>query len=616
MTSHLLATHLNQQQERISGMLTPGARTMPGRQSLSALFRSFGGLKFQLAARKMRSLDPAKLGSLQPAKILRPLFTPFEEAKGLLHLKPVEEEGTAPWSEVETVFPVAQGESEPAPREGELRQGSIIPRMPTFPKPGEDLQAFREKVERRPKTSAPAVEPSKPHLSPNARLFSRVQEFQTKTAAEDLATPPVSDDTLAPSPVPEKARRQKDIEQKPPAEPSMQPVKEEITVRRAAAPAVPAPPPAKVSSQQLPPRETPVPTQPETHQVQPPSRLPEKRTVRPAKTPEKKTAPLPEAKPSALPRQKAKEAPLVRPLASKKKPPAEAATPAPIPEAPAPQKPSIVKPSRAAVPAPTEPEKDVPHLESAAPASMPDLAGVNPPPVSPETGILPAFEAPVRTSAEYRRQAPARVRSLDAEKLKPQVGRLVQHQPQKPLIPPQKYHAASPAAIHRQPAESPAGELPHPAPIENPEKPSDSIVRPQAQLPKPEVTSLRPSPSPAARPVPMALAYPPRPAASKENAQVVPTPAGPPIGTSQQSSQAPATINRSPDAANVIQRKWPENEGGAAPSTGGGGGAAPADSGGAGAAAGTDLAQLAEDVFPYVKRLIEIESDRLATRFH
>ena len=246
-----------------------------------------------------------------------------------------------------------------------------------------------------------------------------------------------------------------------------------------------------------------------------------------------------------------------------------------------------------------------------------------PTPVSePET--TPSGEMPLRKQATYRKQAPAKLKKIAPQQIKPQITTPTLTQPGKPLIPPQKYHSAAPVVVARQPEEHPPSELLHPTPVQETVEKSQPVTASRPQRTPPEDRSGAQSISaPLTSPVPMALAYPPRRVERAE--QVPPTPQQPatptdttPIVTAPQKSTPPTVASSPPvrvgSVQNVIQRKWPENEGGSASGDSDGGQAAESSSAGQ-AQPGFDLAQLAEDVFPYVKRLIEIESDRVSSRF-
>ena len=676
MAPNLLTNHLHQQRDRIAGMLMPGAKTAPGQRPLSPVLPGFGGQKFRLAARKMRALDPAQLGNLRPEKILQPLIGPVNEARNLLHLKPAaEENASTPWSQVETVFPSAAAEPEPPSGAGELRQGSIIPRMALFPKPGQSLESFKEQVQQRAKVPPSSAEPQKPQISPKSRLFSRVQEIATPKTPEEPSVDLPAEETIQRQPdfkrgpAPELPKKPVDVEKPTQAAEPLSlfaPLVEPKNARVDETPSQPpAPQPEAAPKTAVPAtrdettplaRAIPVQTQKSVHPASRDETAPLPRAIlvqtqksaHPASTDE--TAPLPSAipvqtqkpvppertlphvapirkqppvaVPPTTPAQAQKPAVQAKPTGQKATPPSK---PKITPNVKAPQTPASQPTPVDATPAPRAapdlptPMEEPPELELFTSPALPEATKP-----APETGPVtvsepettPSGEMPLRKQATYHRQTPARLKALTPQHVKPRIVAPVLARLEKPLIPPQKYHPAAPAVVARQPDERPLSDFSRPAPTQEAlEKPRPAMT-PQAQRAEPE-GSAQPASTSSTGPVPMALAYPPRQAE-----QVPPTPPPPPavptvttpVETAPQKFTPPAVESRPASVQNVVQRKWPENEGG--PSSGDSGGGQAAEQSGAGQAQpGFDLAQLAEDVFPYVKRLIEIESDRVSSRF-
>jgi hypothetical protein len=633
MASNLLTNHLHQQRDRIAGILMPGAKFAPDQRPFSPLLPGFGGQKFRLAARKMRALNPAQLGYLRPEKILKPLIGPVKETRSLLHLKPAaQKDDSTPWGQVETVFPSAPEPESPS-LPGELRQGSIIPRMAMVPKPGQSLEAFKEQVQKRPKAPPPPVEPQKPQISPKSRLFTRIQEITAPKNPEELPGGISTEETI---------QRQPDFTREPTPGLPQKPVDVEKTAPLAE-PAPRSAPPAKPKT-----------TRAEEHPSQPPAPQPESAPKAAAPAPRDETAPLPRAIPVHTQKPAHPERTLPHATPIRKQPPAAVppATPAQAqkpavqakttgqkavhpsrpkitPKAKAPQIPASQPTPADATPAPRAapelpaPVAEPPESKLFTPPALPKAAKpvpvTGPAPVAePET--TPSDEMPLSKQVAYRKKAPAKLKAFTPQHVKPKIEKPALVHPEKPLIPPQKYHPTAPVVVARQPDERPLSDFSHPAPTQDAlEKPRPAATL-QAQRAEPESSAL-PASTSLTGPVPMALAYPPRQAE-----QVPPAPPPPPVAptvttpvetTPQKPTStavaSPPTV-RPASVQNVVQRKWPENEGG--PSSGiiSSGQAAEQSSSGQ-AQPGFDLAQLAEDVFPYVKRLIEIESDRVSSRF-
>ncbi|MEI7848470.1 MAG: hypothetical protein WCK35_21900 [Chloroflexota bacterium] len=182
MADQPLAKRMALQKINIQMMLSPGGKkTSVISPSLSMLkaFTDFGGKKYLLAFEKMRTLDPAGLGSLRPGNILQPMIHSFQTSSNLLHIKPPKA-GPSPWSKVETVFPsTTESQPEPATQPGEMHVGSIIPRMTSLPKiePTQDAPAKLPSILPERKLPESTV-PVQPRVAAKARLFSRVQEIQ------------------------------------------------------------------------------------------------------------------------------------------------------------------------------------------------------------------------------------------------------------------------------------------------------------------------------------------------------------------------------------------------------------------------------------------------------
>jgi len=156
-SSNPLLAHLQQTSSRISSMLTLGRQLNQAGSTagFSPVAAGFGGRKFQLAAQKMRFLAVEKLGNILPERL--PQFgseiqTKFAHTDDLLHISRIPEGRAATWSNVDMIFPQTISSAQPqGPEEpGTLRQGSIIPKFNTFPKPGQSAESFKEQIKRNP----------------------------------------------------------------------------------------------------------------------------------------------------------------------------------------------------------------------------------------------------------------------------------------------------------------------------------------------------------------------------------------------------------------------------------------------------------------------------------
>jgi len=633
MASNLLTKHLHQQRDRIAGLLMPGAKIAPDQRLFSPLLPGFGGQKFRLAARKMRALDPARLGDLRLEQIRQPLIGPFNEARNLLHLKPAAQGGvSSTWSQVETVFPSAAAEPETPPAPGELRQGSIIPRMALVPTPGQSLESFKEQIQQRPKAPPPPAEPPKPQISPKSRLFTRIQEITATKNPEELPDGPPAEATIQRQPdfkqqaAPELSKKPEEVEKTTPlaelAPLTVPPVKQK-TIRAEEHPGQPpAPQPESAPTAAAPAskdetvslaRAIPVPTR----KTIPPER------VLPRAVPTQKP-PL-TAAPHASPTQAQKPAVKARQIEQKAVQPAKPKTK--VPHTPARQPSPLDAPP---LPQPTPdsptPVKKTPESKLFTTPVLPDITQPAPgsgPVIVSEPEAIPSSEMPLRKQATYRQQAPAKLKALTPQHVKPKIETPALVHPGKPLIPPQKYHPATPAVVARQPDEHPLLDFSRPAPMQAALVRPQPATTPQAQRAEPE-SNTQPAPTVSTKPVSMALAYPPRRAEQVPPTSPLPAapPVTPPVEIALQKKPTPPTVE-SPklpvvskaSVQNVIQRKWPENEGGPSSDILGNEPAAEQSSVEQ-AQPELDLARLAEDVFPYVKRLIEIESDRISSRFH
>lgn len=187
-----LLKQLQRQNARIQGLLTPALKQTAGSEP-------FAGRKFQVAARKMRVLTadgPGFTTHRQIKNLSSEVVHRFQNAETGLHINPnILQAKNKTWDGVERVFHgsgTVQAKREAAPAmPGEMRQGSIIPRMETFPKPGQPIEAFRQQIESAPRPSRTPEPAKKTVIAPKSRLFTKVEEISRQPAK---AAPPAAAD--------------------------------------------------------------------------------------------------------------------------------------------------------------------------------------------------------------------------------------------------------------------------------------------------------------------------------------------------------------------------------------------------------------------------------------
>lgn len=182
-----LVSRLEQQRSRIQRMLLPGLKNRSGGfdAPLSAVASDFAGRKFKIAAKQMQVLSSERIKPFY-ARTLTPLMRAlpqkYQKVKDVIHVRPLSGRNASIWSELETVFPGMrnQPEREISSSGGVLRQGSIIQKLKTVPNPEQSLESFRKQIESQPRQSrTPAQRKAKqPGFSPRDRLYSRVQEIK------------------------------------------------------------------------------------------------------------------------------------------------------------------------------------------------------------------------------------------------------------------------------------------------------------------------------------------------------------------------------------------------------------------------------------------------------
>ena len=190
-----LLQQLQRQNAGIQRLLTPNLKPTTGSEP-------FAGRKFQVAARQMRTMHPERLNLARQsdkASLGSEISQRFQSSAQGLHINPKAVQRSKSWDTVERVFhgPAAASKRETPAAAGELRQGSIIPRMETFPKPGQSVDEFRQQFQAAPRPKQEAA-PKKVVVAPKARIFTRVEEI-SKPSVKPSA--PSSKDEPDPAPI-------------------------------------------------------------------------------------------------------------------------------------------------------------------------------------------------------------------------------------------------------------------------------------------------------------------------------------------------------------------------------------------------------------------------------
>ncbi len=623
-------------------MLTPGLKDSAGQQrSFSPVLDGLGSQRYSQIIQNMRFLGQQRLGSLKPESINligRELPAKFANISDLLHIKAPSAPDSSIWSQVDQTLPaggpasspVAQTPDEP----GTMRQGTVISRLPTVPKTAQGFESIKQQIQSRAASAKPAVPARKTPRpgDPSVRRFARIEEISSKEtpaasespAATPPAVPPATvqrqtepapDVLKADAPAPEPVELPEPPETRTPERPA--PVSETLKPPAPRTPEQPAPvsEPQKPPAPRAPERPVPVSTPPKALEAETPAQAAPVST--PAARPE---APLPRAVPTpkkqdqtpalslvegpvlALPQAR----PAPTPQAGKLTQTPAAPNPQPKTSAPAPSaviQRQVDKPSFAEKPDSLE-SPDLPFLKSGETRQESSIASIPDAPVESAAAELPGQDAPAPFAQPAPRQPEApflarlsrrkavseQVRFLEPKIVKPETSRpaLLRHDLGQPK---RQSRAGSPQAP--EPAQPTILARPRPAATQSPVRPSEQPV-PQAgraQVPV-EMPVARRTESLAPLPVKSPLVE-----------QAV-------VSHQLPKNQAPPEARSMPKVAaassNVVQRLWEEHS--ESGSGSGGGSSAPRDD--SGGASLFDLDKLAEEVFPIVKRLIEIESER------
>jgi len=566
---------------RIQGMLTPGLRRPTGEQQpgrVSSVFTGFGGGKLKRVAKKMRVLDVGKLGNIQPQahqKFAETIPQKFQEVKALIHLSPKFSQETSIWSEIETAHPSQAGGSMEIPHlPGDLRRGSTIQSLPMFPQPGQSLGEFKDTVRSIPKPAKRTIPPRKPRLDPKSQLYSRVQEIKTpveKPEIEEQISEETPPDTDVVQPQFEKFAP---VISEPEPEESLDESVEDVVP-------LPAPKPALKKAQPVLAKPKPKPAAPE----------------------------LPKAKPAKKAKQ-AVEPPLALPQAQPSRQASEPAAPGvvqPKREAPTPKIASrpVSPPPK---PAPSPESTDQPlHLP---PAPEPVDHPLPPLPEPEVQEPSSTEEMPLQKKILANKNIGDTIKALQPETFTPPVTSPLLVPKGRSIIPKRKYRPVlAEVETPKEPLQTSLVGL-ESAPA--PHKPKDSIAEPDL------------APPTQIEPLPMSLAYTPRlpqsPSIISQPKELPPAdarsllawppveeelPLEPPIVEEAEEALVPSIEGDEFGDEEIVSRQIDDDEDLVDEEI------EPEEE-----IEDIDLDQLAEDVLPLVKRILEIESERLSRNLH
>ncbi len=638
-------------------MLSRGSKSQSGTQPFVVqkfpAMSQFVGKKYSLAAKKMRYINKHNLGNIQPEDLARTGKLVTEKVKNvgsLLMLKPKSAAGKSVWSEVEQQHVGSfSGGQQPQPESGTLSRGSVIQKFDVFPKPGQSIDAFKEQAQKIPASKKATSRPqaARPAPPPRSRMFSHVQEISPQSPAqpkEQIPDIPAPAEKTEPVTPPLQAKEKAPQAPPPPVEERKPDKKAAIEKLTQAAPPVKEAPslPKAVEQAKLDAK----PVQKEVRASQEPllTAKPKPKTEKPASA--RTTAPTVQrlvAKPatpkkaekskSIPPQPPARKAPeQVREVSPKK----EAPKSLPVEDITKAEKPEIKQESPEEIKAARKQEKQEPAELLDLTVRKPEVSTVPKEASAPEKqtvkSVLPsqtetkaeAVRHPLQEQVLKRRKPAKSIRKTDIEAPKLLVPKTF------PIYNPQVKEAVTKPAPIKEPPKSELQRSPVPGTLEM----LMQAVTPSPKLPE----GTQPAPvteekglfSAAADDLPMTMVK--RPSALFTPAQQS-TPAhtssaqtmlSPQTGRPAQQSQAPTTVPVQSAAPNVVQRftdlTVPEIEKSITSAFRRKPAAAqtqmqPQSSPQQASPPEIDLDKIAEDVYPIVKRLIEMEAERTSRFF-
>ncbi|MCB2179901.1 hypothetical protein KQH54_02135 [bacterium] len=190
-TQNLIIQNIQKRISRINNMIHVGKRlSSPGEPTLAQGFSI--GEQFVRAAKKMRFLDKKNLGNIQPEDLSKAgsaITHKFENVNQLLRLPPKNTNDPSFWSDLEkSYFNQSGGSPETPPQSGALQRGTVIQKYDMFPKAGQSLDSFIKQRSTLPKSVPPKRKPTPPKKSPTPtdRLYSRIEEIKPGKMADPL----------------------------------------------------------------------------------------------------------------------------------------------------------------------------------------------------------------------------------------------------------------------------------------------------------------------------------------------------------------------------------------------------------------------------------------------
>jgi hypothetical protein len=570
-----LVERITHQKGRIQTMLAPWLRGAPGQSNLQRKKPGQDipvGLRFKVAARKMRVLDDQHSQFVHPEKTAAlglNLKAQFQNAHTLTHINPKIQRKAAGWSELERVYPKQFGGEPSAPEEpGVMKQGSIIPRF--TPTPEQLLASFQTNPRSEATKPAPTPPPAKkaapqPNLDPRNRLFTRIEEVPGNQPKPAASEPTHAKEPPHPSPAPAPSvQRQMESTPEPaqPKEPSYPSASPAPSVQRQAEPtsepaepkatshpsAAPAPsvqrqaestfepvrtlPERSESKTSLPSDSEPsveprmdLPLAPqqrqiETHYARRPAILDRPSTSKsPEPAPKPEVKPIPEPQENRFSPEPSEPAPLVGPLPVVKLSPTEPDPIKPVSAEPAVEKPVSAEPARPPViPGKPAAAQTLPSLPKAAVEAEP-IPSTSPtvPDVSPEKApVVTAKPKPIdRLAPSLDLPLAAAVHKPAPSQAKPAVAKPVSR---KPVSFPKVSQRASTPTVSRE------IDTPAPTSIEPQTPQAEESDQPEAILPGNETlaqANLQPSEPPRWMEAPQRQS--PQPPAAVQSSELPPT---------------------------------------------------------------------------------------------
>ncbi len=192
---NLIVERLKEQRQSSTGMLTGWLRDLVSRHaSPGAAYVPY--VPFRTPFRPLTQ-NAASSGEQSSNLVHRQMFEgfaksvtqKFEDVKELVpYVSKFTGEETETWDDVERVFPSTKSGSsrrEEPLQPGEMRSGTVIQKFDMFPKPGQPIESFKaQSPQSTSRTRTKETAPQKRVLTPGQRLFSRVTEITPNKPSE------------------------------------------------------------------------------------------------------------------------------------------------------------------------------------------------------------------------------------------------------------------------------------------------------------------------------------------------------------------------------------------------------------------------------------------------